>query len=302
MRHEHQNTIELWDGLTDKQHVTPPSTRAYTASDFEFCQDYCNVSLRDKVQSPLLPASGALRPEDPCLRVVDMRLSAEQVCVPLISPSLLCRTLALLPQPWSLKLSTDGTYRLMFDSYVLLTVGVNVKNWSLRKDISMYAFRSSFLPLAFAIANIENEHAYAHLSRTLFSAAQALGHDLRPEHILQWHGDMHRGIEAARQAVGMSDVDSLVRLGACHWAHGFCGLLSKHLPSRSPLIPHLLQFKFVESPKNAPPDCFTSCGRPYLKTSPAKATNFVQATSTPILLYEASGWRRSMGRSLAILS
>lgn len=89
----------------------------------------------------------------------------------------------------------------MFDQYVLLTMGVNTKKRSARKDLSiyMYSFRSSFIPLGFALANKENENAYTHFGSTLFKVAQALGHDLRPGHILQWHGDMHLGIEAARK-------------------------------------------------------------------------------------------------------
>ena len=127
--------------------MSHPQARAHTPRVISSFAKIIAMSLCETRSSPTLASIGSITPEDPCLRVVDMRLSAEQVCVPLISPSLLCRTLALLPQPWSLKLSTNGTYRLMFDSYVLLTVGVNVKNWSLRKDISMYAFRSSFCHL-----------------------------------------------------------------------------------------------------------------------------------------------------------
>ena len=78
----------------------------------------------------------------------------------MICPKLLHETLSLLPKPWNLKVSTDGTYRLMFDSYVLLTMGIIVKNWSARKDLGgAFAFRSSFVPLGFALANKENEEA-----------------------------------------------------------------------------------------------------------------------------------------------
>ena len=107
----------------------------------------CNSSLMSGNPRPLLPDSAALRPDDVSLRVVDMKLSQDHVCLPQISPSLLDRTLRLLPKPWNLKLSTDGPYRLMFDSYVLLIAGVNVKNWSVRKDLNIWSFRGSFLLL-----------------------------------------------------------------------------------------------------------------------------------------------------------
>ena len=64
------------------------------------------------------------QPSDAHVRVVDMHLSPRQVCVPRLIPL----TLALLPKPWNLKLSTDGTYRLLFDSYTVLTMSVNVEN------------------------------------------------------------------------------------------------------------------------------------------------------------------------------
>ena len=71
----------------------------------------------------------------------------------------------------------------MFDSYTLLTMGTNVKNWSARKDLSIYSFRSSFIPLCFALANKENEDAYTHMSKTLLQTASTLGHELKPPHL-----------------------------------------------------------------------------------------------------------------------
>ena len=34
---------------------------------------------------------------------------------------------SLMPEPLNVKFSTDGTYRLLFQNYALLTAGVNVK-------------------------------------------------------------------------------------------------------------------------------------------------------------------------------
>ena len=147
--------------------------------------------------------------------------------------------------------SKGRTYRLMFDQYVLLTMGVNTKKRSARKDLSiyMYSFRSSFIPLGFALANKENENAYTHFGSTLFKVAQALGHDLRPGHILQWHGDMHLGIEAARKNLAPEST----RLA--DWAHvtgaihpkgrlASAGFLSKELAlhARKTTLPWILQW------------------------------------------------------------
>ena len=224
-----------------------PRNPGHVASDFEYCEDRCNASL-GAGQGRLLPESPRITPSDGCLRVVNMRLSPEHVCVPLICPEMLYLTLSLVPKPWNLKASTDGTYRLLFDSYALLTFGLNVKNWSVRKDLGMYSFRSSFVPLGFALANKENDEAYTHLGSTLFATAQALQQELSADSILQWHGDMHLGIEAARKSLA----PRAKRLS--DWAHvtgatsqgpsGFHGLLSKELPpqAKATLLPFLLQF------------------------------------------------------------
>ena len=87
-------------------------------------------------------------------------------------------------------------------------------------DLGFRAWGSSFLPLAFAIADKEIESAYTCLSRAVLKAAHTLGHELLPSHILQWHGDQHLGIEAARQEV----VPGAARLS--DWAH-VMGMTSK---------------------------------------------------------------------------
>ena len=229
-----------------KAREAPFAPGPHTARDFQYCRDASNASL-GRGQRELLPGSPDLLAGDACLRVVDMRLSAENVCVPLICPALLQQTFDLLPKPWNLKVSTDGTYRLMFENYALLTLGVNVKNWSARKDLNIFSFRSSFVPLCFALANKENDKAYTHMGITLLNTAQALGIDVQPHHILQWHGDMHLGIAAARRTLAPTSK----RL--TDWAHvtgatsqgpaGFAGLIAKELPQplHSTLLPWLLQ-------------------------------------------------------------
>ena len=233
--------------LRPSSEEAPRNPPMHVASDFEYCQDRCNASLHGG-QCQLPPDSPSILPADGSLRVINMCLTPQHVCLPLICPEMLDLTLSLLPKPWHLKASTDGTYRLLFDSYALLTFGVNVKNWSLRKDISMFSFRSSFVPLAFALANKENDEAYSHLGHTLFATARTLQHELKAESILQWHGDMHLGIEAARKSLA----PSAKRLS--DWAHvtgatsqgpsGLHGFLSKELPpqKKSRMLPWLLQF------------------------------------------------------------
>ena len=101
------------------------------------------------------------------------------------------------------------------------------------------AFRSTFLPCAFALADTESDHAYSHLVQTLFAVAQQLGHNVGPRSILQWHGDMHKGIEAARRRVAPDSVrlsDHAHVVGATSAAPaGLPGLAEKKLgPNADP--------------------------------------------------------------------
>ena len=156
----------------------PNRQKKYEPADFEFLQGRLNAGLADTVDIP--SNHSALRPGDEHLRVVDMIMTEQDVCAPLICPALLHCVLSLLPKPWNLKVSTDGKFRLLFQNYVLISIGVNVKNWSSRKDVRMFAFRSSFVPLAFAICNKENTKAYQTLSAAVLQTANQLGHALAP--------------------------------------------------------------------------------------------------------------------------
>ena len=115
----------------------------------------------------------------------------------------------------------------------------------------MYAFRSSYVPLAFAIANTERNNNYEHLTRTLLKVACQIGHDFQPKDILQWHGDTHKGIEAARSRVAPDSC----RLS--DWAHvtgatsqgaaGLRGLLLEHVSSagKKAIVPFVLQWSRI---------------------------------------------------------
>lgn len=86
------------------------------------------------------------------------------------------------------------------------------------------------------------------MSDTLLKTANTLGHDLEAKHILQWHGDMHLGIEAARRHVAPNSM----RLS--DWAHvtgvtsqgpsGLPGLLLKEMPAeaKDTVLPWILQY------------------------------------------------------------
>ena len=105
------------------------------------------------------------RPVEPQKPIACGRHAAgsHSTCAPLICPALLHDILSLLARPWLLKLSTDRTYRLMHDKYVLLTMGINVKKFH-EIELVDGAFASSFVPMAFAIACVQSGDAYKQLA------------------------------------------------------------------------------------------------------------------------------------------
>ena len=227
--------------------AAPTSSKSYSPSDFEYMHDRLNADLggstaigSDDMQ--LLRTDHKLRSIP-----VDPSFGGRELCAPLICPALVHAVLSRLPQPWNVKLSCDGTYRLLLSDMVLLTVGVSVKLWS-KAEGKLCTFRSTFWPLGFAIADVESEEAYTILVKALLDVCKSLELDFDEANILQWHGDMHKGLEAARQATAPSST----RLS--DWAHvmgqtssgpaGLPGLAAKHLgPSASPeMLPWFLQW------------------------------------------------------------
>ena len=236
----------------DKQQLAPPAeepptnAKGYSAGDFEFMQDRLNAGLDGSTKVGC--QDSRLRRDDSKMRVVDMKSWDNHWCAPLVCPALLHDTLSKLPQPFNLKLSTDGTYRVLLGNVVLITMGVNVKRWGVGRPERLWAFRSTFLPLAFALADAESEHSYSHLTEVMFAVAQHLGNEVGPGDILQWHGDMHKGIEAARQSVAPSSTrlaDLAHVLGVTsEGPAGLPGLAEKKLGqgADSSLLPLILQW------------------------------------------------------------
>ena len=221
---------------------------SFDVSDFKFLEERLNGDLEGGTTFSI---DRHLSPTDAQLRVVEMHIGPDCVVAPLLCPNLLSRVLHLLPEPYHLKISTDGTYRLMFGSdFTLLNIGVNVKHWARARpsdnETNLTAFRSRYVPLAFAIASSEASQPYARFASTFVRVCQALVPNFSPASILQWHGDMHRGVEAARLQVAPSSI----RLS--DWAHvtgatapgpaGFVGLLHKYILPNDPALPLLLRW------------------------------------------------------------
>ena len=127
-----------------------PGARQMDASVFQYCIDCANAPWGGPSQ--VAPDDARIRCDDPRIRVLSPCLTPTELTMPLLCPALVRDVLDLLPQPWRLHLSLDGTYRLLlFKRYVLLNVGVNVKHWTGSKkpaDVGP-AFRTRYIPMAF---------------------------------------------------------------------------------------------------------------------------------------------------------
>ena len=140
----------------------------------------------------------------------------KETCVTFCNPALLHETLSKLSNKEYVKLCGDGTFRLAVDEWVLMTVGVLTKHYS--QNGGVYAFRTTFSPLMFALANKESEATHRILFESLVSCAREVANlDLR-EIVAQYHADLHMGEEKARQQVWPKServADFAHLIGAC---------------------------------------------------------------------------------------
>ena len=126
-----------------------------------------------------------------------------------------------------IKLCGDGTFRLMFQQWILATLGTTSKQFSRGDDDHMTAFRTKYHPLIFAIMNIESEPTYRHFFRCLKHVADKLLHVDLSSVVKQYHCDWHAGEENARAV----ELPESVRAG--DWAH-FVGATSRPSERKAP--------------------------------------------------------------------
>ena len=207
----------------------PRQTRRLDSSDFQYLVDRQNADLEGARTLELEDAR--IRPNDESLRAVHHVISRANVAVPLLCPDLIRRVLDRLPRPWQLKLSGDGTFRL------LLVKDYAVKHWAQAGNDHVAAYRSQYIPMGFAIANQESEHNYTPLLQAWLHVCKLAAADFSEKDVLQLHGDLHAGLERARQVV----LPNSTRLS--DWAHvvgatsqgpsGLPGLIGKHIASEA---------------------------------------------------------------------
>ena len=159
-----------------------------------------------------LQAAPAVGDVDELLRPYASRVDGKKTSVTLLCPALVKETLERLQNPRLLKLCMDGTYRLLYGKYVLLSVGALSKQWSTVLHVDR-SHHSSFNELGFAIAHAENDVAYSGLVQSVFDVSRQLGCDVDASCVRQWHADMHTGISKARRSVVPESV------AVDDWAH-----------------------------------------------------------------------------------
>ena len=131
------------------------------------------------------------------LQVADASFTEAATTVVLVNPFVFQQVLEMLTNKKYIKLSGDGTHKLTHDEWAFITLGVLTKHYS--SDGRVYAFRSTYTPLAYAISNTESKPAYDLLFAVAIRMAESLcGLDFS-QCVKQYHADLHPGEEAARR-------------------------------------------------------------------------------------------------------
>ena len=178
-----------------------------------------------------------------------------------VNPALFSEVISRLANKDYIKLFGDGTYRLMDDGWSLLTLGVLTKHYS--RDGTSYAFRTTFTPLIFAVANTERQETYECLFQAALRCAKEWWDIDLSTAARQYHADLHPGEDLAREsifpnALRVADVARVIgsckrgaRRKAAHqpkdekmaaWRGGLFSVAKKHLCNKKllPLIQNVV--------------------------------------------------------------
>ena len=211
-------------------HELPRARCGWRAHDLQFVVDRTGVVAPPTAQR-----------DDSRLRVVDAALeSPDRTHIALLCPKHVRTTLSLVTNRRYVKLSLDGTFRMVFGNYFLLTVGLNTKHWT--RVASAYKFTSTFHELGFALAHSENARAYQAIVDAVLTVSDAVGVPIAPADIRQWHSDLHLGIKLAHDKIAPHSQRVL------DWAHvtgatnagkgGLPAMLRSHAPDAQEFVMH----------------------------------------------------------------
>ena len=147
-----------------------------------------------------MPGIDAILAAEARLCIASSRLDVQQTCVTLFCPALFAKTLGMLANPRFLKLCGDGTFRLIRNKWVVLTLGVIVRRHARGEKDALACCRVHFKPLMFAIANKESEPTYARFFEDAVKVAERFGFATFRQDVKQYHADWHCGEELARKS------------------------------------------------------------------------------------------------------
>jgi hypothetical protein len=163
-------------------------------------------------QSPSFESAEARKSNQLC--VVAQTFDAVHTTTVFCSPLLVKEVLDRIANKEYVKLCGDGTFRLIRDGWVLMTLGVLSKHHAQGEADNHACFRTSYLPWLFAVTSQECAESYDFF----FQHALCVANTCCPGFVLesacrQYHGDWHKGEEKARAARFPKS------LRAADWAH-----------------------------------------------------------------------------------
>lgn len=98
-----------------------------------------------------------------------------------------------------IKLCGDGTFRLTEGEWILLTVGTLTKHYAPADGV--YAFRTTFNPLMFALNNKESKCTYGFFFQALCGCAWQFAKVDLAATCFQYHAGLHAGEDLAQKEV-----------------------------------------------------------------------------------------------------
>eukprot|EP00434_Breviolum_minutum_P028258 symbB.v1.2.024998.t1/scaffold2404.1/size80018/2 len=177
------------------------------------------------------------------LKIAASAYDPKATAMVLINPKLFHTVISMLANKDYVKLCGDGTHKLTYGDWTLMTLGVLSKHYA--SDGRTYCFCSTFTPLAFAIANSESRPCCSLLLQTVLHASTQLCQVDLSVAAKQFHADLAPGIEAARKSVlpnALRVSDYAHVIGACRPGKQKCKHqnVANHRSGLFPMVSHHL--------------------------------------------------------------
>ncbi|CAE7455913.1 unnamed protein product, partial [Symbiodinium microadriaticum] len=204
-KHQDVRPTDAWLTTWSKNHRVNKGTKSKRLSAYKWFEaDWRQLERQ-------IGSTELLEDAPDALKAAGMQFQADATVVVFCNPRLVQKTLERRANKEHIKLCCDGTFHLVRDEWVLLTVGALSKHYAPASGV--YAFRGTFNPLAFALANKENEQTYKFFFERLVQCAQQFAEVNLVDAWHQYHADLHAGENLAMKVVFLR-TDRLA-----DWAH-----------------------------------------------------------------------------------